>query len=233
MNTTWTTQDEAVLLKLREKKVPYQEISTILDKEDFTLRKKYERLQKAKNNIWLKDEKVGVLDIECSNLKANYGFIMSWAIAYEDGTIAEDVVTPDDIFDFKFDKRITQSLVDELKKLDVVVTYYGKRFDIPFVRSRALFHKIDFPAPKAVRHIDLYDSVKHKMALGRNSLESATNFLGIKGKNHVYGGTWLKAQYGDEEALDYVLKHNEADVEITMELYKELKPVVTFTRSEL
>ena len=64
--------------------------------------------------------------------------------------------------------------------------------------------------------------VKRLLKLHKYSLDVATNFLGIHGKNHILGLSWLKARVGDEEGLAYVLDHNKRDVVILEKLHDKL-----------
>jgi len=70
--------------------------------------------------------KIGYLDIETSGLNVNFGTMLSWAIKEKGGGIHYDVITKDDIFDRNIrDLKLVTSLLEELKKYSIVVTYYG------------------------------------------------------------------------------------------------------------
>jgi len=90
------------------------------------------------------EEKVGFLDIETSNLDANFGIILTWCIKIKDGNIISNMLNNNDFKQngssnmFRIDKRIVRDLIDEILKLDRLVTHYGRKFDIPFIRTRAL-----------------------------------------------------------------------------------------------
>jgi uncharacterized protein YprB with RNaseH-like and TPR domain len=131
-----------------------------------------------------------------------------------------------DIQNYTFDKRILKELIEALKEYDTVVTYYGTKFDIPFIRTRAMMHKLNFLTFGALQHKDCYYMVKMKMRLHRNSLDSACAALGIRGKNHIKGNFWMKAKLGDPVALDYVLDHNTKDCQILEALHKRLEDYV-------
>jgi uncharacterized protein YprB with RNaseH-like and TPR domain len=103
-----------------------------------------------------------------------------------------------------------------------VVTYYGTNFDIPFLRTRAMIHGIEFPPYGDVYTWDLYYTVKSKMALTRNNLDRACAVLGIKGKTHLDLQVWGLAALGDETALKKVLTHNKYDVIILEKLHERL-----------
>ena len=185
----------------------------------------------AHPNCYLEEQKkqkrIGYFDIESSGLKANFDYALSWCIKtrgkdeYKTG-----VISVLDIQNYTLDKRIIKELVEQLKKYDIIVTYYGTGFDFPFIRTRAMMNKIEFLPFGSLQHKDLYYAVKFKMKLHRNSLDSACAALGIKGKNHIKGNYWMKAKLGDPVALAYVLDHNKKDCAILEQLHKRLENYV-------
>jgi len=171
-----------------------------------------------------KQIKVGYLDIETSNLKADVGIMLTWAIKTRDkDEHYSGRIKKKEIMEYKFDKRICQELIDALDNYDVIITYYGTGFDIPFMRSRCLFYNLSFPTFGYVKHKDVYYMVKRLLKLHRNSLEAATKFFGIAGKNHVELDIWRKAGFGHKASLDYVYDHNIRDVDILERLHKKLE----------
>ena len=183
-------------------------------------------------NCWYTEHdrkpRIGYLDIETSNLDANYGVIITYCILDNDtGEIFEGVIDEKDIRAGQFDKTVCKKLIQDMLRFDVLKGYYSTKFDIPFIRSRCLKWGLDFPVYKTIDHKDLYYMVKRLLKLNRNSLEVATKFLGIKGKNHVHGDQWMEALYctGDKQkkAIEYILDHNRRDVKITKQLDDKLK----------
>lgn len=175
-----------------------------------------------------KKPRVGYLDIETSNLDANYGIIITYCI-YDDETneILENVIDINDVRNGDFDKNLCKQLIKDMLKFDVLKGYYSTCFDIPFIRSRCLKWNLDFPIYKEIDHKDIYYMVKRLLKLNRNSLEIACKHLGIPGKNHVHGDQWMEALLCDgkiqEDAMDYILTHNRKDVRITRSLDYRLK----------
>jgi len=170
-----------------------------------------------------KEKRVGFLDIETSNLVATYGYIISYCIKEFNGKIIEDVMNKEDFVSGNFDKRVVGNLVNDLKKFDKVYTYYGVRFDLPFIRSRAVYHGYDFPIYKEVAHTDLYFIMRNKFKLHSNRLGTVCDFFGIKAKGHpLTPKVWHRAATGDKKALNYILIHNREDVDSTEKLYKKI-----------
>ncbi len=176
-----------------------------------------------KRDDWWHDKKIAYLDIEASDLNANWGMMLTWCVKYRnDKNIRKGVITKKEIFDCKFDKRIIKELMEELKNVDIVVTYYGTGFDLPFLRTRAIYYDIDFPAFGSIYHWDLYYKVRSKLKTHRKSLEVVTKFFGIEGKTHLEPEMLFKAQYGDKKAMKELVHHNEEDVNILETLHNKL-----------
>jgi len=170
------------------------------------------------------DIKVGYFDIETSNLKANFGIILSYAIKVKgEKTIYSDTIKKEELMNGTLDKRLVKQCIEDLKKFDVIMGYYSTKFDIPFVRSRALYWKIDFPKYGELKHKDIWYMVRSKMCLHSNRLESACKHLGIIGKTHIEGKYWTMALTGDEKSLNYILDHNKKDVIILEKLHNRIK----------
>ncbi len=180
------------------------------------------------------EKKIGYLDIETGGLNANFNYVLTWVIKtrgieeYKMGVIDQK-----NILAFNFDKEILKKLRDALAEYDLIVTYYGTRFDVPFIRTRVLSHKLKFLPFGAVQHKDVYYMVKNRLKLHRSSLESACAIFGIKGKNHIKGNFWMRAVIGDPKSLEYVLDHNKKDCVILEKLHNKLLEYVRDTTRSL
>jgi len=175
-----------------------------------------------------KKPRVGYIDIETSNLDANYGMIITYCILdYDTEEIIENIIDINDVRKGDFDKYLCKQLIKDMLKFDVLKGYWSTGFDIPYIRARCLKWNLDFPIYKSINHKDIYYMVKRLLKLNRNSLEVATKFLGIHGKNHVKGDQWMRALMCDgeaqEQAISYILDHNRKDVKILKKLDDKLK----------
>lgn len=170
-------------------------------------------------------EHIGILDIEASNLNANFGYMFSYCIKELDGELYYGVLSPSDIKRKIFDKKLLKNCISDMMKFDRLVVYYGsdKRFDLPFLRTRAVFNNIDFPYWGDIRIYDLYPVIKAKFKLHSNRLETACDFFGIPCKQHpIKYDIWVRAMSGDAESLQYILTHNIEDVMSTEALFKKV-----------
>lgn len=183
---------------------------------------------------WWTDKKIAYLDIETSDLKADFGIILTWCLKFRnDKKIYSGVITKKDIDNRTFDKRIIKELLDLLKDVDVIVTYYGTNFDIPFLRTRAEKWRLWFPKFGDIYHWDLYYKVKRLFKTHRKNLATITHFLGIDGKTPIETDMWFEAQYGDKKALKEVLVHNEYDVIILEKLHDRIEDYTRWEKRSL
>jgi len=190
-------------------------------------------------------EVIGCFDIESSNLKANFGIMLSWAMYYPNtGETVYDHVTPEDIKAGRTDARVVSSCIDELKGLDRVVTHYGDRFDIPFVRTRALYwqHEIpqeagdfEFPEHGSLYSTDVWKIARHKLCIHSNRQGCVGEALsGHDEKTRIHPGIWLDMSYGNEAqrktAIAYIIKHNVIDVHQLAGNFEALRPYTRLMR---
>ena len=168
--------------------------------------------------------RIGFLDIETTDLNADYGFIMSYCILdNETGEIIGRLIKPKEIRNGVFDKKLVKQLINDMKKFDTLVTFYGTRFDLPFIRSRAVHHGYEFPVYGMINHLDVYYIIRNKFKLHRSSLATATEFLlGDTNKTRISGDIWMKATTGNKKALEYVYEHNKYDVIDLKRLYDKV-----------
>ena len=174
-------------------------------------------------------EKIGFLDIETSNLKANFGIILSYCILIG-GTkeIIKNVITKKELQDGEMDKRLVRDCISDITKFDRIIGHYSSRFDVPFVRTRAIIHGLDFPAYGELVQTDTWRMAKNSLALHSNRQDVlAESLLGKTLKTRIKQKHWIKALQGDKEALAYVLDHNENDVK---DLEKNYNKLVRYNR---
>lgn len=183
-------------------------------------------------NCWWKEQGKepvrGFIDIETSNLDANYGFIITYCILNDTtGEIIENTINIADVRKGDFDKQLCKQLIKDMLKFDILLGYWSTGFDIPYIRARCLKWGLNFPIYKSIEHKDVYYMVKRLLKLNRNSLEAACAHFKIKGKNHVHGDKWLIALMCDgvrqEKAMAYILDHNRKDVIILQKLFRKLE----------
>jgi len=209
------------ITKLIKQGYTYKEIASTIDLTVSQIKEIVKRYNLKEKAV----EKIGFIDIEnfSFNFKADEGIIISYCIKEMDGELIANVIKPKEIEKNIYDKRLVKDLLNDIKKFDRIIGYYAKRFDIPFIRSRALYYGLRFPPYGSHFFNDVYYLVKYKFQLHANKLRTACEFLGIPSKEHSFKPEmWLKALKGNERALKYILEHNKEDVISLEALWKKI-----------
>ena len=186
-------------------------------------------------------ENIGYVDIEATNLKAQVGHALSIV------NVVRNVVT-DKIVDTRVYKMTSKEMADSLKRgvmdpdkriikeffqdtvdCDMLVGHWFhgyKRFDMPFLRTRALLMKIDKEIPNYGhwRFGDTWRFGSKTINAFNNRLDTYGHILGSQAKKTRLSGTqWWLAAHGDKRGLDYVVDHNVKDCLITLKAHKMLE----------
>ena len=168
-----------------------------------------------------------MLDIETSGLKANFGRMLCACVKDWHGEVKtfSQADYPSYASRPWDDRKVVRDTIEELSKYHIWVTYYGTGFDIPFLRSRMVLASSPNRNPYEAFHVDLYYKVRNLLQLGRNSLYSAQQHLGLADKKTPLGPKiWLEAGGGSTEALDNIVEHCQQDVIVTEQLYDRFLP---------
>jgi uncharacterized protein YprB with RNaseH-like and TPR domain len=168
-------------------------------------------------------EKIGFLDIESSNLHADFGIILSYAIKELDGEVTGRVITRKELASKESDKGVVRDCIRDMRRFDRLITYYGTNFDIPYIRTRAMLWELEFPLYKEIKHTDVFYWAKSKLCLHRKRLQVVCDFLGIPSKQHpMEPNMWTSALTGNRRSLAYIYTHNIEDVISLEAAYKRL-----------
>lgn len=113
-----------------------------------------------------------------------------------------------------------------LNKADVVVTYNGKKFDLPRLNNE--FRKCGFPPPSPFRQVDLYRVVKANFDLPSHKLEYVVKYFGVGRKIKTVGmELWLGCMSNDPACWADMELYNRGDVKLTERLYKHILPWIS------
>jgi len=110
-----------------------------------------------------------------------------------------------------------------LDEADVVVHYYGSRFDVPHLNRE--FFLQGYTPPSPYRQVDLKLAVAKQFKFDSNKLEFISRACGLDGKlKHEGAMLWRKVQEGDTAARARMEKYNRRDTELLEECYERLLP---------
>lgn len=168
--------------------------------------------------------RVACFDLECSSLNADFGIVLCGVIKPQDG---EPVIFRGD--DYKTWKRkrsedwgVVQDIIRELGKYDLLCAHNGLKFDIPYLRTRAMRWML--PPLQAPKLIDPVLIARRNLRMGYNGLERLADFLGCNTKTPVEGATWMQASLdGDREAMDEIVAHCIEDVNMLEQILQAVK----------
>jgi len=179
-------------------------------------------------------EIIGFLDIETTHLDANFGVILSWCIKIGK-KIHSDCITKKDLADPKIlDKKVVQSCVATMMQCNKIVTHYGSRFDIPYIRTRALSHRVYFPTYGELQQEDTWAMAKNSLKLSSNRQDAVAEILnGHSIKTRFNRKYWMLAMMGDEKSIEYIFEHNKKDVIELEKNYYRLQPYVRKTNRSI
>lgn len=129
------------------------------------------------------------------------------------------------------DSKLCVAIRDKLESADMIVGWNSILHDIALLNGRLGLAK-ERPCRlgdiHGTRHLDLmWYAGGQSMKLGGKSLKNVSKFFGVAhSKTDLDGEAWQLAGAGDKKAMDQVVEHCVADVEVTRELWPHLAPHV-------
>lgn len=169
--------------------------------------------------------KIVILDIESTSLEADAGVLISAGLISDAGRpeYLEAKKTNEE-------KPLLSKLVKRLENYDVLVTWNGRSFDLPFLTTRLMKHGLD-PTPILRKsHIDLADTVKSRLRLTFTYLDHVCDFFEISRRKGPMGldvpHLYVRALEGDRKALTAIREHCLDDLQATRQVFLKLKPLL-------
>jgi uncharacterized protein YprB with RNaseH-like and TPR domain len=169
--------------------------------------------------------RIVILDIETTSLEADAGTLVSVGLMSGDGRgeYLEARRTSKE-------KSLLLRLAKRLESYDVLVTWNGRSFDLPFLTTRFMKQRLD-PRPILRKsHIDLADVVKSRLRLTFTYLDHVCDFFEIDRKKGPMGldvpHLYVRAIEGDRKAAVSIREHCLDDLRATRQVFLKLKPLV-------
>ena len=168
-------------------------------------------------------------DLETTNLKANFGRILCASVADMYGNVRTFRIDepPFQRARRRDDSALAAGLRDYLEQFDVLIGWYSKMFDVPYLNTRLLIGN-ERPLRMDIMHVDpIYKAGQGSMALHSKRLDAvAKTFRLPVQKTSLDPEIWNDAADGDREAMNYVVEHCEADVLVLRYVFHILKPLI-------
>jgi uncharacterized protein YprB with RNaseH-like and TPR domain len=160
---------------------------------------------------------VAMLDIEATNLKSDFGLIVVVSIKpYKKEPVTFWAKTQYN------DKVLVREVAQELNKYQTWVTFYGKRFDIKFIKSRLMYWGMpDLPHK---HHIDMYEPFRYFLNPSRRSQAHLLRWLDLpQEKMGVSPDVWARLGENYKERIEVLKERCESDTEGLEALYERGK----------
>jgi DNA polymerase elongation subunit (family B) len=119
-------------------------------------------------------------------------------------------------------KPMLQKIADLLDEADVIVHFYGKRFDIPTLNKEFIKHGVKMPSP--YKQIDLKEIAAKVFYFASNKLEFVAKFLGVGCKIKTDFDLWKGVMDGDNKSWNLMERYNKQDTLLLEKLYKKMLP---------
>lgn len=124
------------------------------------------------------------------------------------------------------DKSLVKKFIKVLNRADEIVAHNGDRFDIKWIRTRAVYHDLEMRDTYTM--IDTLKICKKYLALPSNTLAEVCKYFKLPNKKDAGGiGTWIDIVVGKkQEALDHMHYYCDGDVVSLEAAYNKLKPYI-------
>jgi len=169
--------------------------------------------------------KLCLMDIESTSLDADTGTFVGGGLMELNGSFTWFYSKNP-----RNEKTALDRFLKRLSKYDIVVTWNGRFFDMPFLTAKALKHGLPVDRLHRLTHIDLAEFVKANLRLVRSDLYHVAKFLNVKKDLSVEGfdvpSLYLKAMKGDRRAASMIKNHCRDDLETTRRVFKKLLPIL-------
>lgn len=176
--------------------------------------------------------KILALDIEASNLSADFGIVLCCGFKFvgQGKTEVLDILQYTKKKDkgdlIKAEKRLLEEMTERMLDADIWLGHYACYYDIPFINTRLLYHGLPV-VPANFPLIDTWRISRNRLKLRNNRLATVSGFLETTNeKNAIKPEQWLRALGGHKESMDYIVEHCRRDIVVLEETYNRLRPLV-------
>ena len=122
------------------------------------------------------------------------------------------------------DKTLVKQFVKIMNQADEIIAHNGDRFDIPWLRTRALYHGIK-SVPRG-RTLDTLKKARGNFKLPSNRLNDIGRYYGLGEKVKTPDGMWQNVCFGDGSMMPEMIKYCEQDVMLLERVYLHMQNLV-------
>jgi uncharacterized protein YprB with RNaseH-like and TPR domain len=123
------------------------------------------------------------------------------------------------------DKTLLEKFIKIANEADELIGHNGDRFDLPWIRTRCLFHRI--PVFPNYITLDTLKSARSKFYFNSNKLDYIAKFLGLGQKISTSYSLWKNIVLNkDDKALKEMVEYCKMDVILLEKVYNELSTYI-------
>lgn len=164
------------------------------------------------------------LDIETTSMKGDSGMVIVIGVLGDGGPELIFSGNPED------ERKALEWLKGKLEGCDLVVTWYGSGFDIPYLLTRAVLHGVDLSKLAEIPMLDMYHWAKANLLMTSYKLTSVARFLGVWDAGDFSGPDVLTLfklwERGDDKTADLIVQHCKEDVILLKKVHEKLRAQV-------
>jgi len=172
------------------------------------------------------------LDIETTSLSADTGMLVCSVIRRRGKDSVFFVPSPGS------EGRVLDRLCAEINRCDVLVTFNGRSFDLPFILSRRLILGAKDLGLAPGCHVDIFEHCRQMLRFDKLSLDHIASVLGIEvnaaltGREipHLYN-TYLANH--SRQTKQRIIDHCVSDVRTLEKVYRRLQPLIAKEGADL
>ena len=121
------------------------------------------------------------------------------------------------------DKRMLLDFMQVMKEADEMIGHNGDKFDLAWIRTRCLFHRI--PMFPTYRTIDTLKASRSKFRFNSNRLNYIADYLGVGNKHHTTFDLWRRIVLDKcESSMRKMVAYCKQDVKLLERVFTELAP---------
>jgi len=162
------------------------------------------------------------LDIETTSTKGDTGQITAMGIIKDNKIKVKFADKPEN------EKEVLEWFKGELENCDMIITWFGSGFDIPYILSRSIINGINLSKIMKIPSLDLCRFCQDNLSLAKYSLAEVAKSLSIPRNNEMNWKDmltlYIKATSGDKKARDDIMDHCKNDLQVLKKIYEELEP---------
>jgi hypothetical protein len=136
-------------------------------------------------------------------------------------------------FSKQCDKKLLEKIIPVMNKADLIVGQNHERFDIKWINTRVIYHRLEPINVKTLTLVDTMKMAKANFYFNSNSMAYMSKYLKIEQK--MDGGGWTRIKKiileKDKEALLEHIDYCDGDIKTTEELFDVLRPYCEMTKS--